>query len=50
MYGLFWRMLPGPTFVKVLICLALLVGIFFLLMEVVFPYISTLMPYQEVAV
>ncbi|QGU03157.1 hypothetical protein CKALI_11575 [Corynebacterium kalinowskii] len=50
MYGLFWRMLPGPTFVKALICLALLVGIFFLLMEVVFPYISTLMPYQEVAV
>lgn len=50
MYGLFWRMLPGPAFVKALICLALLAGVFFLLMEVVFPYISTLMPYQEVAV
>lgn len=50
MYGWYWRMLPGPFIVKLVITLAILVGIFFLLMEVVFPYISTLMPYQEVAV
>ncbi|MFV8382215.1 hypothetical protein HW450_06890 [Corynebacterium hindlerae] len=50
MYGLLWRALPGPWPVKALITLAILIGVFFLLMEVVFPYISALMPYQEVAV
>lgn len=50
MYGFLWRHLPGPFLVKLLIALALLAGIFYLLMEVVFPYVSTLMPYQEVAV
>lgn len=50
MYGLLWRAIPGPWFVKALVCLALLVGVFFLLMEVVFPWVSTMMPYNEVAV
>ncbi|MDU0479178.1 hypothetical protein QVA66_07980 [Staphylococcus chromogenes] len=50
MYGWIWRHLPGPFLVRLLIVLALLVGVFFLLMEVVFPQISLLMPYNEVAV
>lgn len=50
MYGTLWRLLPGPTFVKALIALALLTGIFFLLMEVVFPWVSAQMPYNDVAV
>lgn len=50
MYGMIWRLLPGPTFVKTLIALALLVGVFFLLMEVVFPWVSAQMPYNDVAV
>lgn len=50
MYGTIWRLLPGPTFVKALIALALLTGIFFLLMEVVFPWVSAQMPYNDVAV
>lgn len=50
MYGWIWRHLPGPFIVRLLIVLALLVGIFFLLMEVIFPQISLLMPYNEVAV
>ncbi|MDY5785027.1 MULTISPECIES: hypothetical protein [unclassified Corynebacterium] len=50
MYSLFWRSLPGGTAVKTLITLALLVGIFFLLMEVVFPWVATFMPYNDVAV
>lgn len=50
MYGWIWRHLPGPFIVRPLIALALLVGIFFLLMEVIFPQISLLMPYNEVAV
>ena len=50
MYEYLWRWLPGPTWVKVIICGVLLVAVFFLLMEVVFPWLSTFMPYNDVAV
>ena len=50
MYSLLWYYLPGPWPVKLLLVLAMLVGVFFLLMEVVFPWVGTLMPYNEVAV
>lgn len=50
MYGLFWRSLPGPWYVKLLITLVVLVAVFLLLMEVVFPWVSTMMPYNDVAV
>ncbi|MCT1683929.1 hypothetical protein [Corynebacterium appendicis] len=50
MYQALWRALPGPTPVKVLIVIALLVAVFFLLMTVVFPWLSPLMPYNDVAV
>ena len=50
MYRALWRLLPGPTPVKVLIVIALVVAVFFLLMEVVFPWLSTVMPYNDVAV
>ncbi len=49
MYSLLWHYLPGPRPVKALLALALLVGVFFLLMEVIFPLVSTLMPYNDVA-
>ncbi|MDK8895160.1 MULTISPECIES: hypothetical protein [Corynebacterium] len=45
-----WQRIPGPRAIKALVALAILVGLFFLLMEVVFPWGSTLMPYQDVAV
>lgn len=50
MYGPLWRILPGPTWLKVIEALILLVAVFFLLMEVVFPWVSEMMPYNEVAV
>lgn len=50
MYSALWNVLPGPWFVKALIVIAILVGVFFLLMEVVFPWVSTMMPYNDVAV
>ncbi|AEK93320.1 hypothetical protein [Corynebacterium pseudotuberculosis] len=50
MYGLFWRCLPGPWPVKAFLALAVAVAVFFLLMEVVFPWVSALMPYNDVAV
>lgn len=49
MYTLLWHYLPGPRPVKALLALFLLVGVFFLLMEVIFPLASTLMPYNDVA-
>ncbi|MEX3514613.1 MULTISPECIES: hypothetical protein [Corynebacterium] len=50
MYRALWNLLPGPTPVKVLLAIAIAVGVFFLLMEVVFPAISPLMPYNDVSV
>ncbi|MDO5099117.1 MAG: hypothetical protein Q4D85_10210 [Corynebacterium sp.] len=50
MYGLIWRILPGPWPVKALLAIILAVGVFFLLMEVVFPWVSMFMPYNDVAV
>ena len=50
MYRALWNLLPGPVAVKVVLAVLIAVGVFFLLMEVVFPYVSTLMPYNEVAV
>ncbi|WP_293771629.1 hypothetical protein [uncultured Corynebacterium sp.] len=50
MYSALWNLLPGPTWLKVIEALVLLVAMFFLLMEVVFPWVSTMMPYNDVAV
>ena len=50
MYAALWRALPGPWWVKLIIVLIFLVGIFFLLMEVVFPKIGPMMPWTEVGV
>lgn len=50
MYAALWRKLPGPPAVKWLITIVILVAVFFLLMEVVFPWVSSLMPYNDVAV
>ena len=50
MYGYLWRALPGPTWVKVLIILVLIVAVFFLLMEVVFPWVEAVMPFNSVTV
>ncbi|MEZ2122532.1 MULTISPECIES: hypothetical protein [unclassified Corynebacterium] len=50
MYGLIWRLLPGPRPVKIVLSLVLLIAVFFLLMEVVYPWVSTLMPYNDVSV
>ncbi|QGU08582.1 hypothetical protein COCCU_13415 [Corynebacterium occultum] len=50
MYGWYWRNLPGRWPLKTLITLVLGALIFLLLMEVVFPWISPMLPYNEVAV
>ncbi|AJI80016.1 MULTISPECIES: hypothetical protein [Corynebacterium] len=50
MYRALWNLLPGPTAVKAVLAVALLIAVFFLLMEVVFPWVSAMMPYNDVAV
>lgn len=50
MYGPLWRVLPGPAWLKAIIVLAVLVGLFFLLMNVVFPWVETMVPWTDVAV
>ena len=50
MYGLLWRSLPGPCWLKLVIVLVLLVAVFLVLMEYVFPLVYTLMPYNDVSV
>ncbi|KGF18042.1 hypothetical protein ACLB3A_03625 [Corynebacterium freneyi] len=50
MYGPLWRALPGPAWLKAIIVLAVLVGLFFLLMNVVFPWVEAMVPWTDVAV
>ena len=50
MDGYLWRLIPGPFIVKLIVTLIVAVAVFFLLMEVVFPWVSTMMPYNDVSV
>ena len=50
MYGPLWRVLHGTAWMKAIIVLAVLVGLFFLLMNVVFPWVETMVPWTDVAV
>ena len=50
MYGWIWRHLPGPTGVRALIALVLVVGVLALLMLVAFPRAVTIVPGQVVSI
>ena len=50
MYAALWRKLPGPPVVKWLLTAVMLVLLFLLLMEVIYPWVSAQMPYNDVAV
>ena len=47
MYRALWNALPGPFPLKLLLTLIILTAVFFLLMEVVFPWVATVMPYND---
>jgi len=49
-YGLIWRLIPGPVPVKLVIALALIAGIAWLLWTVVFPWADPYMPFNDGAV
>lgn len=49
MYAWFFReLLPGPLWVRILLTLVLLVAVVYLLMEVVFPWLSEYSPLGDV--
>ncbi|MGI5503805.1 hypothetical protein [Lentzea sp. CA-135723] len=48
MYSWIWRHLPGPTAVRVLEAVVLVVGIVALLMFVVFPWAEPKLPFNNV--
>lgn len=50
MYVYVWRLLPGPRPVRIGLAVVLVVVVFLLLMEVVFPWLSAHMPYSDVTV
>ncbi|MDR1851286.1 MAG: hypothetical protein LBR21_01340 [Propionibacteriaceae bacterium] len=47
-YGLIWRALPGPKWLKVILALLLFCAVVFVLMKWVFPVISDYMPFNNV--
>ncbi len=50
MYGWLWRKLPGPTFVKGIESLVLVALVVVLLFLVVFPWVTTRLPFDRVTV
>lgn len=50
MYAWMWRRIPGPLAVRLLVVLAVLVGVLALLMLVVFPVLDPLLPFNDVSV
>ena len=50
MYSWIWRRLPGPTAVRALLALVLLVAVSALLLFVVFPYVEPFVPFADVTV
>jgi hypothetical protein len=50
MYGWLWRHLPGPTWVRALIALALFVGAVAVLFLWVFPWLEPRLPFTNVTV
>ena len=50
MFPILWYYTPGPWPVKLIVWIAIAVGVFFLLMNVVFPALSPLLPFNDVSV
>ncbi len=48
MYGWIWRQLPGPTAVRVVAALLLVIGVVAVLLFVVFPWVEPRLPFNDV--
>jgi hypothetical protein len=49
-YAAFWRVLPGPVWIRLLIVLVLLAAVLFSLVTWVFPWVDSIVNTQEVTV
>jgi hypothetical protein len=49
-YASLWRLLPGPTWLKVVEAVALALGVAFVLLTWVFPAVEPLLPFDEIVV
>lgn len=47
MYSWFWKVLPGPTWVRALICLILFVAFVLVCFEWIFPAVAPYMPFND---
>ncbi|MCH8614062.1 hypothetical protein [Arsenicicoccus dermatophilus] len=47
MYAALWRILPGPVWLRVLLCLILLALVVWLLFQQVFPALADVMPFND---
>ncbi len=47
MYAALWRSLPGPVWVRAVICLGLALAVVAVLFEWVFPAVSAHLPYTD---
>ncbi len=50
MYGLLWRILPGPTWLKAMQAVVLALAVVAILFTWVFPALAPLMPFNETTV
>ncbi|MBF4617922.1 hypothetical protein ITJ44_07525 [Clavibacter sp. VKM Ac-2873] len=50
MYAAFWRLLPGPVWIRLLIVLVLVAVVLFSLVTWVFPWVDSIVNTQEVTV
>lgn len=48
MYAALWRILPGPTAVKVVLAVVLLLAVVAVLFLVVFPEVEPLLPFDQI--
>lgn len=47
MYGLLWRVLPGPVWLRIIICVLLALAVVFVLFQWVFPAIAPALPFND---
>ncbi|ALA66959.1 hypothetical protein [Corynebacterium lactis] len=50
MYAAFWRALPGPWWVRLIITIIVLAVIVYCLMTFIFPWVAAQMPSNDVSV
>ena len=50
MYGALWRALPGPRWFRAFVLFCLFLALMWFCIEVFFPWLSTVLPFNELTV